>query len=200
MKKIIKKLVRVINWKKKKIYVAPGSFIDLGTDIGRYTRINNSSHIGKCSIGSHCAIGGRLVVRSTNHTTDYANMSGFVQKYLIGSDIKVTGYKVRECKIGNGVWIGDSVIVLPNVTIGDGAVIGAGSIVTKDIPPFAIAVGNPARVIKYRFPHEIIEKLLEISWWDWPDDIIRKNKHLFEADLNALSSKEVNAIFERVKL
>ena len=92
-----------------------------------------------------------------------------------------------ETKIGNNVWIGDSVIILPGVQIGDGAVIGAGSIVTKNIPPFAVAVGNPAKVIKFRFSQKIIKKLLKISWWNWPNDKILLNKSFFNTDLTLIS-------------
>ena len=67
--------------------------------------------------------------------------------------------------IGNDVWIGCNTIVLSGVTIGDGAIIGAGSIVTKDVPPFAVVIGAPAKIVKYRFEKNIIEKLMEIKWW-----------------------------------
>ena len=78
--------------------------------------------------------------------------------------------------IGNDVWIGSDVIILSGITIGDGAVIGVGSVVTSDIPHYAVAGGNPARIIKTRFPDESIEKLLEIRWWDWPPEKI--NRHV----------------------
>ena len=73
-------------------------------------------------------------------------------------------------QIENDVWIGAKSIILSGVTIHSGAVVGAGSVVTKDIPAYSIVVGNPARVVKYRFELDIIEKLLDIAWWDWPQD------------------------------
>lgn len=82
--------------------------------------------------------------------------------------------------IGNDVWIGTSAIVLPGVTIGDGAQIGAGAVVTKDIPPYAVAVGVPAIVKKYRFSQEQIKRLLEIQWWNWPREQIDAALPLFE--------------------
>ena len=88
--------------------------------------------------------------------------------------------------IGNACWIGDNVIILPAVTVGDGAVIGAGSIVTKDVPPFAVVAGNPARLLKYRFSPGIIAQLLEIRWWDWDVAKIRINETFFNTDLSAL--------------
>jgi acetyltransferase-like isoleucine patch superfamily enzyme len=76
--------------------------------------------------------------------------------------------------IGNDVWIGHSATIMSGVTIGDGAVIGAGALVAKDVPPYMIAVGNPARNVRQRFAPEIVEKLLAIRWWDWPDKRIRR--------------------------
>ena len=76
--------------------------------------------------------------------------------------------------IGNDVWIGLNVVVMDGVSIGDGAVIGAGAVVTKDIPPYAIAVGVPAKVIKYRFSEDIIHRLLKTRWYDQPDEVIKK--------------------------
>jgi phosphonate metabolism protein (transferase hexapeptide repeat family) len=81
----------------------------------------------------------------------------------------------KKVVVGNDVWIGHNVTVMGGVTIGNGAVIGSGAIVTKDIPPFAIAVGNPAKVIKYRFDEKIIEKLEEIKWWDWDYEKIKSS-------------------------
>jgi acetyltransferase-like isoleucine patch superfamily enzyme len=76
--------------------------------------------------------------------------------------------------VGNDVWIGEDVHILSGVTIGDGAIIGAGSVVTKDIPPYSVAVGNPAKVIKYRFTKTQIKKLLKIKWWEWEDNVIKE--------------------------
>ncbi len=76
--------------------------------------------------------------------------------------------------IGSDVWIGIETLLMPGIKIGDGAVIGAGSVVTKDVPPYAVVGGNPAKVLKYRFPQDIIDELLQIRWWDWEDERIRE--------------------------
>ena len=87
------------------------------------------------------------------------------------------GYKDCECNdtvIGNDVWIGKNALILGGVNIGNGVVIGAGSVVSKDIPPYAIAVGNPIKIIRYRFPLETIELLEQIKWWDCDVETINK--------------------------
>jgi virginiamycin A acetyltransferase len=93
--------------------------------------------------------------------------------------------------VGNDVWIGTDVKILSGVTIGDGAVIGAGAIVTKDVPPYAIAVGSPARVVKKRFDDAMIEKLLKIQWWHWPVEKIRENLLLLHQSPEAFVKKRL---------
>ena len=94
-----------------------------------------------------------------------------------------SSFQNEGCHIGNDVWLAAGCHVLRNVSIGNGAVIGANSVVTKDIPPFAIAVGSPAKVIGYRFSKEIIESLQEIQWWDFPPKLLRECKDIFTPDL-----------------
>lgn len=91
--------------------------------------------------------------------------------------------------VGNDVWIGYESVIMPGVTIGDGAVIAAKSVVTKDVPPYTIFGGNPAQVIKQRFDDDIIEKLLEIAWWNWDIKKISANlEKITAADIKALLS------------
>lgn len=187
---------RKIDHLHRGIYVARGSVIEQGAKIGRRTRINATSHIGRCEIGKYCAIGGRLVVRSTNHNTDYPNMQGFAQCHFLHSATSVTGIKKDTVQIGHGVWIGDSVVVLPGGKIGNGAVIGAGSVVTKPIPAFAIAVGNPARVIRMRFSPAVCAALESLAWWDWDEARIVQNRRFFETDLGKMDE---NVALNRLK-
>ena len=153
--------------KKKNVYIHHDSKIGEFTTIGLGTNINGPAYLSSrknahITIGRYCAIGYNLRIRVRNHYTGYANVqSKFQNKYNFPSLASIKG----PVTIGNNVWIGDNIIILSGVTIGDGAVIGAGSIVTKDVPPFSIAVGNPAKVIKKRFSDNIIKQLLEIQWW-----------------------------------
>lgn len=180
----------------RKIYIADGTYLDFRVRIGKYTRINHASHIGNCEIGAFCAIGGRLVVRSSDHYTSYLNMQNWAQRKIIKSDINVAGKEKGRVVIGNAVWIGDSVIILPGVTIGDGAVIGAGSVVTKSVPAYSIAAGNPARVLRQRFSNEVIEILMQIKWWDWDVKTLRERKILFEIDLENIAADQLQLILD----
>jgi len=191
---LARRLVRAAIWSSNKIYVAPGSKISLSAKIGRYSRINAPSHIGPCSIGNFVACGGRLIVRSTDHYTCYANMQDWTQSRIINSRISVAGKSKGNVEIKSASWIGDSAIILPGGSVGYGAVIGAGSVVTKSIPDFAVAVGNPARIIKYRFPEHCIEFLMRISWWNWSLKKIRNNNHFFDIDFTTVDSEMLKVI------
>jgi acetyltransferase-like isoleucine patch superfamily enzyme len=83
--------------------------------------------------------------------------------------------------IGNDVWIGREAVIMSGVTVGDGAVIGAGAVVGRDVPPYTIVVGNPARALRQRFAPEVVERLLAIRWWDWPDERLRRAAGLMQS-------------------
>ena len=89
--------------------------------------------------------------------------------------------------LGNDVWIGMEAVILPGVTIGDGAIAAAKSVVTHDVPPYAIVAGNPAKVVKRRFDQRTIDRLLKVAWWDWPVDKITRN-------LNAIRGADIRAL------
>jgi len=88
--------------------------------------------------------------------------------------------------IGNDCWIGTEVMILSGVNIGHGAVIGARAVVSKDVPPYAVVVGNPARVVKFRFAEDIIERLLTLQWWDWSADKILALRDVITGDVETL--------------
>ena len=93
-----------------------------------------------------------------------------------------------KTKIGNDVWIGHNVIILSGITIGDGAILAAGSIITKDVEPYTIVAGNPAKTIRKRFSENVIIELLDFKWWDLSNEQIDKNKKLFLTDLTKVES------------
>ena len=92
--------------------------------------------------------------------------------------------------IGNDVWIGENVTLLGDVTIGDGVIIGYGTVISKNIPPYAVVVGNPPIIKKYRYSKDVIKKLLKIKWWEWEDDVIRERMEDFN-DINKFVNKYI---------
>lgn len=162
--------------------VHPDSFINAPFSIGRNSNINGKITIkglAKCTIGKYCAMGHGIIINTTDHLLNYANLQVALQNTLGCTSVAKNG----DVTIGNNVYIGDCAIILPGRTIGDGAVIGAGAVITKDVPPFAIAVGSPAKVIKKRFSEHIIGQLLKIKWWDWPEEKMMRNRKFFNLDL-----------------
>lgn len=144
-----------------------------GISVGKYT--NGYKYIRNDiikSIGAYCSIAVDQLVVPNGHRMDYVTTWNAEIPYTDMEPFQHTTI------IGNDVWIGARCIIRDHVTIGDGAVIGSGSIITKDVPPYAVVVGAN-KIIKYRFPDEIIQKLLLMKWWDWDDDKIRNSYHLF---------------------
>ncbi|MBU2704021.1 acetyltransferase-like isoleucine patch superfamily enzyme [Sporomusaceae bacterium BoRhaA] len=142
------------------------------------------------SIGSFCSIAENIFLAKSNHPLNIVttNPIAYLKRFGFCKENKEEFDDHKPVIIGNDVWIGTNVTILPGVKIGNGAVIGAGAIVNKNIPDYAIAVGVPAKVIKYRFSQEYIDKLNKIRWWDWPDDKIRKKIDLFTSPSDFLSN------------
>ena len=126
---------------------------------------------GQLRIGKYCSIGPNVdFVLVSDHRTDFVTTYPFSVLFEKFKNLK--GYpRLRgDINVGNDVWVCYGATILSGATIGDGAVIGANAVVTKNVPPYAIVVGNPFKIIRYRFSKEIIEKLLLIKWWDWPHE------------------------------
>jgi acetyltransferase-like isoleucine patch superfamily enzyme len=171
-------------WARDEIDVAPGTFVSRGAVLGRRVRITTPSYIDPCEIGPYSILA-RVSIRSVNHETRFLNMQEIAQRRVIGGRSVVTSLD-KPIKIGAACWLSDNVTILRGVEIGNGAVVGAGAVVTKDIPPFAIAVGIPAEVVGYRYTDEIIELIKPVDWWNWSDDKLRANVDLFELDLTTV--------------
>lgn len=155
--------------------------------IGDYTYIAENSKISNSTIGKFCSIGPNLISGWGIHPLNGISTHPMFYSTLKQNGITLSSYdKIEEIKsiiIGNDVFIGMNVTILDGVKISDGAVIGAGAIVSKDIPPYAIAIGNPINVIGYRFNEDIIKKLLEIEWWEKDfEDLKDIEKNFFDIE------------------
>lgn len=162
------------------------STLGLGTYIADHSTIKHAV-IGKfCSIGSHVQTGLGVhpakVFVSTHpaffSTYQQAGFS-FVEKNIFEEQVFVDEQKRYVVEIGNDVWIGNNVTIVDGIKVGDGAILAMGAVVTKNVLPYAIVGGVPAKVIGFRFSPEQIEKLLAIKWWDWEFEKIQSQSNLF---------------------
>ena len=158
------------------------------TSIGRYTKIQAAT------LGKFCSISWNVTIGATSHPLDRLSTHAFSYRKQFGivdNDIEIKKEKVI---IGNDVWIGCDVVIMPGVNVGDGSVIGAGSIVTKDVPPYSIIVGNPGKKIRNRFSEEIIESLKEIQWWNFTESELKKAIPLMQESLTMTTIEQLKNI------
>jgi phosphonate metabolism protein (transferase hexapeptide repeat family) len=143
------------------------------TVMGDYSYVVNDSSIIYSEIGKFCSIAAHTRINPGNHPLDRVALHHFTYRslsYQLGPEDDAAFFDWRrshKVTIGDDVWIGHGAIVLPGVTVGTGAAVGAGAVVSKDVPPFAVVVGVPANVIRYRFDQKMCEALLRLAWWDW---------------------------------
>lgn len=143
----------------------------------------------KIVIGKFCSMAeGVRIYAGGEHHHNWGStypFGSYFSEFKDGEDCRTSK---GDVSIGNDVWIGYGATILSGVTIGDGAVIGTNAVVTKDVPPYAIAAGNPARIVKYRFKQDVIDKFLEMKWWDWDYE------HIYAA-IPLLQSGEIDTLF-----
>jgi acetyltransferase-like isoleucine patch superfamily enzyme len=169
----------------------------INSNIGGFTYVASKTQILEGNIGKFCSIASDCRIGLASHSLNYISTSP-----IFTSKNNATKYQwiqrdmfeeIQKVNIGNDVWIGIGSIIMGGVSVGDGAVVAAGAIVTKDVPPYSIVAGVPAKVIKYRFEKEIIEFLSEVSWWDWPIDKLKNKLNFFSMDsFNMSDLKELN--------
>ena len=156
-----------------------------GSEVGAYSYISPNTVIENAQIGRFCSISDHCRIGMGTHNTNQISTSPIFTQKVNGTkarwvDKNVNDLPFRKVRVGNDVWIGSRAMILGGVTVGDGAVVGAGAVVTKDVPAYAIVAGVPAKVIKYRFPDRLIELLMDFKWWYYPEDVLREHISRFQ--------------------
>ena len=169
------------------------------SSMGTLSYIGDATVVINAEIGKFCSISWGVSIGPEEH--DYTRLTNHSFLYSLKS-FSLTTHKhyspfEKECKIGNDVWIGCNCTILRGVTIGDGAVVGANSLVTKDVPPYAIVVGSPAKILKYRFADTIIDELINLKWWNLPTEVISANAELFAAHPTKEIINNIETLFKQ---
>jgi phosphonate metabolism protein (transferase hexapeptide repeat family) len=148
--------------------------------MGDYSYVEHESQITYTTIGKFCSIASMTRINPGNHPMHRAAQSHFTYRasaYFSGESDDAEFFAWRRdhhCTIGHDVWLGHGAIVLPGRNVGTGAVIAAGAIVTKDVAPYTIVAGNPARPLRRRFSEAVEDGLMELAWWDWDHEMLRQ--------------------------
>ncbi|MFC5701772.1 CatB-related O-acetyltransferase [Cohnella faecalis] len=170
------------------VYVMPNAYVSAEVAVGRYSYIRGGAQLESGSVGAFCSIAPDVLIGGDEHPLDavsthpfWYSPGGLTVPTGPGEDGGASLWSQPKPApiIGNDVWIGAGAKVMRGAVIEDGAVIGAGAIVTGHIPAYAIAVGIPAKVVRYRFEPAQCERLRQTRWWEWPEAKIRENRRLF---------------------
>ncbi|WP_434637967.1 CatB-related O-acetyltransferase [Sulfurimonas sp. NW7] len=168
-KVVISARTRITN-SKLKFYSRVKDYAELHSSVlGKYSYVSQYSIVNKTKIGKFCSIANGCYIGLWEHNTDVSTHSFYLYEHS-GNFVKgYRNYKKDDIEtiIGNDVWIGANVVVKKGIEIGDGAIVGASAVVTKNVPPYAVVVGNPAKVIKYRYNRKDIEWLASLQWWNF---------------------------------
>lgn len=159
----------------KGVLIGQGTYVEKNVDIGDYSYVNSNSYVENCSIGKYCSISSGVYVSPFEHNLSYKTTHPILFNQRQGFISKSIPMHRDRVVIGNDVLISLNAVILQGVSIGDGAVIGAGAVVTRDVEPYEIVGGVPAKHIRYRFDVSTIQSLCELKWWNWDANKIKKN-------------------------
>lgn len=187
--------------------VHPSSKIESGSSfyyssLGRHSFCGYDCEVYHANIGSFTSIANRVVIGGARHPMEWVGMSPVFYKGRDSVRKKFSEYLLDPAVvtyIGHDVWIGHSAVLLSGIQIGDGAVVGAGAVVTKDVPPYGVVAGNPARLIRYRFDEATISALEEIRWWEFDDEsLLKVAPHVRDPSIFISACRNITA--QRLKL
>lgn len=170
----------------KSVVVYRGAKIK-GSLVGRHSYIGNNTDVENAEIGSFCSIADHCRIGMASHTLNKLSTSPIFTLKVNGcqeqwADKDTEDTKHERTILGNDVWIGSHVLVKGGVHIGNGACVAAGAVVVKDVPPYAIVGGVPAKVIRYRFPEDVIAQLEKLKWWNLPDEELKEHIAVFQKE------------------
>jgi acetyltransferase-like isoleucine patch superfamily enzyme len=172
--------------------VAQNAFLNNVT-LGNYSSIGRNTTVNNATLGKFCSVSWNCTIGATSHPYTHLSSHAFPYHSFFEFTHKTEKIKVAT-QIGHDVWIGANAIIMPGITVGDGAVIGAGSIVTKDVPAYAIVTGAPAKIKKYRFTDEELQRVKALEWWNWSKETIKANVELFKQPITSESLKQLEQI------
>lgn len=166
--------------------------------VGKYTRIKPGCVLKNAIIGKYCSIANEVMIGLGQHPTNLLSTNSiFYKTGITGRFARQIDYEEEKTTyVGNDVWIGNGAVIMDGVKIGDGAIIASRAVVTKSIPPYAVAGGVPAKVIKYRFSDDVIKAIEDSKWWDLSDDTIEKILPIFTQ--KGLTVQTINKVFKDI--
>ena len=169
----------------ERVRLSRGCVLNGEVTVGRGTNFEpQCGLIGTVSIGNYCAVASGTTFQQQGHQMRKPAMQIRLYEEILDSELEARD--TEPITVGSDVWTGHRSTILSGVTVGNGAVIGAGAVVTDDVEPYAIVGGVPARRIGWRFPRPVRERLEEIAWWEWDEETIHERREFFEADLTDL--------------
>lgn len=185
-------------WRRRGAAIGPqvalpsGSILTSRTAIGHGTRFHGPvtvRGVGPAQVGRYCAIGDNLRIMTSNH-----DLYGSVN-IQVALQHRITGRRGADLAPGvvveDAVWIGDNCTLMSGIRVGAGAVVGTGAVVTRDVEPYSIVVGVPARPIGTRFASEVVDELLAVRWWQWDEDRMRRHREFFELDMRSATVGQI---------
>lgn len=152
--------------------------------LGRYSYVGQQCFMVNTDIGGFCSIADRVTIGGASHPMDYVSTSPVFHDGKNVLNKNFSSHRIKDTKktvIENDVWIGQGAFIKAGIKIHNGAVVGMGSVVTKDIPPYEIWAGNPARKIRDRFEDKTKKALMDLKWWEWPDDVLKQEAKEFDS-------------------
>ena len=202
--------------------ISPLAFVYAGSHIDKTSRIHRSCKVRHSDVGAHsyvaagswltnvevgrfCSIGNNVAIGLATHTLNHLSSSPLftLRKNATGvawvdKDLAENTDNFPTTHIADDVWIGSNTMIMSGVSVGVGAVIGAGAVVTKDVPPYSVVVGVPARVVRQRFEPEGCQKLLDSRWWQLSDSVLSNNLELFQQPLDSKNIDQIIASLKKI--